>query len=213
LNSKDSIALADYRLQVHTHYADARNSDLTRAESCKAFRKSRDELIGNHSQSALSPAQKKAFTKLDYFTYDPSWRFLAEVDEDPDSEILEIPLKEDGLFRLRRLGKVSFERENKDNFLTLFWVLGYGGGVFLPFRDTSSLSGATYGGTRYLLDSIKGAYLGQENGKLILDFNYAYNPSCAYNPIWDCPLAPEENWLDISVLTGEKAIPAPINLF
>ena len=128
-----------------------------------------------------------------------------DLKQDVDPEILEIPLADDGLFRMQRLGKVHFEREGQRHSLTLFWVLGYGGGIFLPFRDTSRLTGVTYGGTRYLLDTLKGADLGMQDGKLVVDFNYAYNPSCAYNPRWDCPLAPQENWLELSIPLGEKA--------
>jgi hypothetical protein len=213
MRAQDRLDLTDYRLQVQSHYAKTRTSALPQAERCNGFRQARDELIGSHAQSALSPEQKTLFKKLDYFAYDPSWRFLLDIDEDVELEILEIPLAEDGVFRMRRLGKVNFEREDQFYTLTLFWVLGYGGGIFLPFRDTSRLSGATYGGTRYLLDTIKGADLGQDDGKLILDFNYAYNPSCAYNPIWDCPLAPQENWLELSIPVGERAVPGSLNIF
>jgi hypothetical protein len=79
--------------------------------------------------------------------------------------------------------------------------------LFLPFRDASDKSGKTYPGTRYLLDTIKGADLGMEQGKLVLDFNFAYNPSCAYHVRWNCPLAPSENWLKVEILAGEQAHP------
>ena len=76
-------------------------------------------------------------------------------------------------------------------------------GVFLPFLDETNRS-ETYGGGRYLLDTIKGADLGREGERLVIDFNYAYNPSCAYNSRWQCPLAPQENWLP-----AEKNPPRP----
>jgi uncharacterized protein (DUF1684 family) len=85
----------------------------------------------------------------------------------------------------------------------LFWVLGYGGGVFLPFRDLTS-GYETYGGGRYPLDTIKHADLGQEGAQLVIDFNYAYTRSCAYNGRWDCPLAPAENWLPVAIRAGEQ---------
>jgi hypothetical protein len=88
--------------------------------------------------------------------------------------------------------------------LTLYWVEGYGGGLFLPFKDLTN-GGKTYGGGRYLYDTIKGADLGAGNGALVLDFNYAYNPSCAYNPRWICPLPPRENALYAAVEAGELA--------
>ena len=87
--------------------------------------------------------------------------------------------------------------------LELFWLEAYGGGLFLPFRDATGGS-ETYGGGRYLLDTIKGADLGAEEGRLVLDFNFAYNPSCAYDPKWACPLSPPANRLPVAVRAGEK---------
>ncbi|MEJ2598295.1 MAG: DUF1684 domain-containing protein [Anaerolineales bacterium] len=94
--------------------------------------------------------------------------------------------------------------------LSLFWVLGYGGGIFLPFQDATAPE-ETYGGGRYLWDTIKGADLGIELDRLVLDFNYAYNPSCAYNPRWHCPLAPRENWLAVPLRAGELRYPDVID--
>ena len=91
--------------------------------------------------------------------------------------------------------------------LTLYWMDGYGGGLFLPFRDATS-SRDTYGGGRYLYDTIKGADLGAGEGEIVLDFNFAYNPSCAYNPRWICPLSPAENSLAFRVEAGESAFRA-----
>ena len=85
----------------------------------------------------------------------------------------------------------------------VYWIEVYGGGVFVPFRDATSGS-ETYGAGRYLLDTIKGADLGGEGDRLILDFNYAYNPSCAYDPRWSCPLAPAVNWLQVPIQAGER---------
>jgi uncharacterized protein len=87
--------------------------------------------------------------------------------------------------------------------LTLYWISGYGGGVFLPFRDATSGT-ETFAGGRYLIDSIKGAELGERHGHLILDFNFAYNPSCSYSERWVCPLAPPANRLPAAVKAGER---------
>jgi uncharacterized protein len=87
--------------------------------------------------------------------------------------------------------------------LELFWLEAYGGGLFLPFRDATS-GDSTYGAGRYLLDTVKGADLGSEGGRLVLDFNFAYNPSCAYDPKWVCPLSPPANRLAVAVQAGEK---------
>jgi len=97
--------------------------------------------------------------------------------------------------------------------LTVFSIVGYGGGLFLPFRDATS-GHATYGGGRYLFDTIKNTDAGclevvAGSSRVVLDFNYAYNPSCAYDHRWACPLAPQENWLSVPVTAGELAYPGP----
>ena len=170
---------------------------------CKQFREERDRLFAEHSQSPLSDGQKASFTGLDYYEYDPALRHALPVEYDVEPEILEIELQEDGLIRLQRFGRVRFTEGFDELSLSLFWVSGYGGGVFLPFKDATS-GAETYGGGRYLLDTIKHADLGQRGERLVLDFNYAYNPSCAYNPDWVCPLAPPENTLPIRIQAGEK---------
>jgi uncharacterized protein (DUF1684 family) len=73
----------------------------------------------------------------------------------------------------------------------------------LPFRDATS-GRDTYGGGRYLLDTVKGADLGHEVDEIILDFNYAYHPSCVHDSRWSCPLAPHENWMEVEVRAGER---------
>jgi uncharacterized protein (DUF1684 family) len=85
----------------------------------------------------------------------------------------------------------------------VYWIDVYGGGVFLPFRDATAGT-ETYGAGRYLLDTVKGADLGGSDSRLILDFNYAYHPSWAYDARWSCPLAPPENRLDVAVRAGER---------
>ena len=88
--------------------------------------------------------------------------------------------------------------------LTVYWVEGYGGGLFIPFKDLTS-GAQTYGGGRYLVDAIKGADLGlTETGALILDFNFAYSPSCAWTPDFVCPLSPPENTLPTAIEAGEE---------
>ena len=106
--------------------------------------------------------------------------------------------------RFRRFGAVRFELGGEPQELALYWLEGYGGGVFLPFADATGRT-QTYGGGRYLLDTVKGADLGDEDGRLVLDFNFAYNPSCAYDPRWVCPLSPPENRLAVEVRAGERS--------
>ena len=85
----------------------------------------------------------------------------------------------------------------------MYWLEGYGGGLWLPFSDATS-GAETYGGGRYLYDTIKGADLGISGADIVLDFNFAYNPSCAYDERWSCPLSPPENRLPFAVKAGER---------
>ncbi|HNB51919.1 MAG TPA: DUF1684 domain-containing protein [Anaerolineales bacterium] len=195
--------LLDYRRRVSEMYARVRQPAQPVETRWAQFRRERDALFGHHPQSALSPEQKTQFTGLDYFPYNPELRFLVTINPDVPQEEFEVELEEDGWLRMRRFGKVELTILGTPVSLSLFWLLGYGGGVFLSFRDQTN-GRETYGGGRYLLDTIKHADLGQEEGKLVVDFNFAYNPSCAYNPRWHCPLPLPENWLDLPVCAGEK---------
>lgn len=195
--------LLDYRRRVSEMYARVRQPAHPVETRWDHFRHERDVLFGSHPQSALSPEQKAQFKGLAYFPYNPALRFLVSVDPQVPQEEFQVELEDDGVLRMRRFGKVRFEVDGKQVALSLFWLLGYGGGIFLPFRDRTN-GGETYGGGRYLLDTIKHADLGHEENRLVLDFNFAYNPSCAYNPRWHCPLPLPENWLDVPINAGEK---------
>ena len=184
-----------------------RSSQLSPEQTWAHWRQTRDQLFAYHSQTALSGEQLAAFQGLSYFDYDPAWRFTAQLDTDVETAVIPIETDVDGTIRAQRIGQVHLEMAGQPVTLSLFWLLGYGGGVFLPFRDETH-GELTYGGGRYLLDTIKHADLGQTaGGELILDFNYSYNPSCAYNHQWSCPLAPQENHLSLAVTAGEQKSP------
>jgi hypothetical protein len=117
-------------------------------------------------------------------------------------EEITIELAED-LLCLTPVAAVYFKLSGQSAQLSLFWVQGYGGGLFLPFTDRTNRT-ETFSGGRYLYDTIKGADLGVYEHEILLDFNFAYNPSCAYNTRWVCPLAPQENDLNLAVPAGEK---------
>jgi len=206
----DSLDLLDYRRRVFEMYARARAGHAQPEAACLEFRRARDELFRTHPQSALSAEQRASFAGLSYFPYDPALRLALPVDTSVEPRLIQIHLREDGVMRLRRFGRVRFSIAGREVSLSVFWITGYGGGVFLPFKDLTSTE-ATYPGGRYLLDTIKGADLGRQGTRLIVDFNYAYNPSCAYQARWDCPLAPEENHLPVAIRAGERRFPAPVD--
>ncbi len=194
----------DYRRSVAGMYAQVRAGEAEAPAVWKQFREERNRLFAEHPQSPLSDEQKSNFTSLDYYEYDPTLRYALPVQYDVEPGEIEVELQEDGLLRLQRFGRVRLPVNGEEHSLSLFWVSGYGGGVFLPFKDKTS-GPETYGGGRYLLDTIKHADLGSKDGHLVLDFNYAYNPSCAYNPRWHCPLSPPENTLPVEIRAGEKS--------
>lgn len=199
----DYEELADYRRMVAAIYAHARQADLDLEDRWRRFCRERAALFETHTQSALSEDQKRAFSGLKFFPYNPQLRFLLPVEPDPEPTITEYALPEEGTTRYRRFGRIHFQVDGRTVSLSVYWIMGYGGGIFLPFRDLTNGS-ETYGGGRYLLDTIKLADLGHEGERLVVDFNYAYNPSCAYNPRWVCPLAPQENRLDVPIRAGEQ---------
>jgi len=195
--------LLDYRRAVAGLYAAVRDSMLDPAETCRRFREGRDRLFRTHPQSALPPERRSDFSGLHYFDYDRAYRFVLPVDTAVEPLLVEADLGDDGLIRLQRIGRVHFTLAGQSLSLSLYWIMGYGGGIFLPFRDLTN-NHETYGGGRYVLDTIKHADLGQQDGRLVIDFNYAYNPSCAFDERWVCPLAPAVNRVGVRVEAGEK---------
>ena len=189
------MELLDWKRRMFELYAYVREAEPL--DGWRAWRDERDHLFAAHPQTADPGAE------LTYFDYDPRARALAEVVPAPAEE-LRLPVSRDEEIVAERAGRALFELYGEHASLDLYWITGYGGGLFLPFRDATS-GRTTYGAGRYLYDTIKGADLGAEDGRLVLDFNFAYNPSCAYDARWACPLAPPANLLELAVEAGEKA--------
>ncbi len=198
------LALAHWRRTVAALYAEVRRAPAReRALAHARFCAARDTLFKQHPSSPLGPTARADFTALPYYPYRPEWRVDAALDErfEPGAHPSNPP-GEDAL-RYRPVARVRFRVSGRRLALTLFWIEGYGGGLFLPFRDRTN-GADTYGGGRYLYDTIKGADLGAGADGLVLDFNYAYHPSCAYDSRWHCPLAPPQNHLPLAVPAGER---------
>ncbi|HEX2221892.1 MAG TPA: DUF1684 domain-containing protein [Candidatus Limnocylindria bacterium] len=203
----EHLALTDWRRRVFAMY-DALRRD-TRAEPMRlvAFRSAKDRLFAEHPSSPIPADRRRDFRGLAYWRHDPALRLVVPFEPDPEAPGTEIPRSNGGGgFAFRRIGQVRFEVGGTGCALSVYWIEGYAGGIFIPFRDATSGS-ATYGGGRYVWDAIKGADLGSEDGRLVIDFNYAYHPSCAYDPRWSCPLAPAENWLGVAIEAGERLMP------
>jgi uncharacterized protein (DUF1684 family) len=202
----DALSLADWRRRIVELYRDVREAPDP-AAAWSRWRAARDELFADHPQSPLPAAEGEGFTGLEYFDYDPSARVLATVGP-LEPATLEIATSGEEPFRFTRFATAGFELAGETLALELYWLEGYGGGLYVPFADATS-GEETYGAGRYVLDTIKGADLGVDGERLVLDFNFAYNPSCAYDPRWVCPLAPPANRLAIAVRAGERHDPVP----
>ena len=194
-----SMTLLDWRRRVGAMYAEVRASDgRDPAGTAERFRAERDRLFRDHPESPLASEARRGFRGIPYWPYDPGMRFEADVEGLPAQPVTATSLSGEA-FRLDRVGRVRLPIGD----LEVYWIAVYGGGVFIPFRDATS-GAATYGAGRYLLDTIKGADLGGSGDRLVLDFNYAYHPSCTYDPRWSCPLAPPANRLAVPVIAGER---------
>ena len=192
------LDLLDWRRRVGALYAEIRSTgDPRRAHD--RWRATRDALLGTHPQSPIPEESRRRFTGVPVAPYDPAFRFEVTLDAGVEACRLDVPTGTDGVVRLDRIGRIILPELGS---LDAWWVGGYGGGLFLPVRDATA-GITTYGGGRYVLDTIKGADLGGRDGRLVVDLNFAYNPSCAYDPMWACPLAPPGNVLAIPVTAGE----------
>ena len=193
-----SLTLLDWRRQVAELYARVRAAEDPE-EGWRAWRAGRDALFAGHPDSPLDEAGRTR-GGLPVAPYDPALRFRPRLDTDVEPVRLQLPTAHDGTVAMDRIGRVTLGDLGR---LDVWWLGGYGGGVFLPLRDGSAGT-ATYGGGRYLLDTIKGADLGGDAGSLVVDLNFAYHPSCTYDPRWSCPLAQQGNRLDSVVAAGEQ---------
>lgn len=204
------LELYDYRCRVAAMCRKRSQAYLAGEDAegvLRHFREARDELFATHPQSALDAEQRTTFHGLRYFPYNPALRFLVDVQADVEQRQHEVVMNERDKMMMAPVGHVHFTVDEEPVDLTLFWLEVYGGGLFLPFRD-ATCPAQSYGGGRYLFDTIKGSDPLPVPGasyfaRIMLDFNYAYNPSCAYNERWTCPLAPVENRLKVAIRAGE----------
>ncbi|MCO5221902.1 MAG: DUF1684 domain-containing protein [Thermomicrobiales bacterium] len=162
------------------------------------FRKHKDEYFASGAHSPLDPADQAGFQGLAYFPYNPELAFELALDAiEGQGSPLTLDTSDGQRVEFMIAGKVSFLVDNDWYELTLLKDYDRGR-FFLPFNDmTNGLE--TYRGGRYIDPQQK------PNGKLTIDFNYAYNPYCAYGDGWSCPLAPAANHLPVEIRAGEKA--------
>jgi uncharacterized protein len=206
------LQLADWRRRIAELYADVRAFAEEDPEAAwKHWVETRERLFKTHQQSPVPAADRPTF-RARHWPYDPALRFEATLDPEPAPTPgaltglpLALPNSGADTLAFRRIGSLAIPFPAGERRLSLFWMEGYAGGLFLPFRDATN-GAETYGAGRYVLDAAKSADLGgdPDQGTVVVDFNFAYQPSCAFDPRWACPLAPPENRLDIPVTAGER---------
>ncbi|MEO8251394.1 MAG: DUF1684 domain-containing protein [Chloroflexota bacterium] len=201
------LDLADWRRRTAATYDALRRDRRAGPARLLGFRAAKDRLFATHPSSPVPAAARRDFRGLAYWRHDPALSFSARLEPDPKAPPLNLPRSGDGpTMPYARIGWVRFTVDEAPARLAVYWLNEYAGGIFIPFVDATSGT-ETYGGGRYLWDSAKGADLGSDGEELVLDFNYAYHPSCVYDPIWSCPLAPHENWLQVPIHAGERMAP------
>jgi uncharacterized protein (DUF1684 family) len=199
MTAEDYVALLDWRRRVADMYSAVRAKLAADAPAAHAlWRSARDELFRTHPQSPLLPSDRPTFDGLPYYAYDPRFAKRGKIRALPE-ERYDVGTSDGGVIPFVRFGAVDLDIGS----LEVFWLDAYSGGVFLPFRDATA-NKTTYGGGRYLLDTAKSADLGVIGDELVFDFNFAYHPSCRYDPKWVCPLAPPSNRLQVAIEAGER---------
>jgi uncharacterized protein len=198
----DELELLDWRRCVADLYGEVRRRGASET-TWRWWRDARDELFATHPASPIPVARRGTFVGLPVFPYDPELRLgpLPITPAEPRS--FEIAHSAAGTTTARRFGTVALSLGEVTYPLSVFWLDVYGGGVFLPLRDGTN-GRTTYGGGRYLLDTVKSADLGGEDGHLEIDLNFAYHPSCAHDPTWSCPLAPPDERVELPIEAGER---------
>lgn len=166
------------------------------------FRREIDNFMKNHPQSPLDHEQRQDFEGLDYYDYNQDLDLEVEVERFPEDEPMVVMETNTGDAReFKRWGRFTFQVNGEEATMVIYSD-AHGHEFFMPFKDSTNGS-ETYGAGRYMDDHRPGfRQLGPEHFEI--DFNYAYNPYCAYSPAYSCPLPPRENWLKVSIRAGEK---------
>ena len=197
--SENYLTLLDWRRRIADIYGEVRARLCRDPIGVHAYwRDRRNDLFRTHPQSPLHVDVRAGFPGLRCFEYDARFAFTAKIRPLPE-KCFAVDTSTGSKIPFVRFGVVDLPVGT----LEVMWLDTYGGGVFLPFRDATS-GRTTYGGGRYLLDTAKGADLGVRSDELVLDFNFAYHPSCVHDSTWTCPLAPLENRLAAPIDAGER---------
>jgi uncharacterized protein len=165
------------------------------ASELAQFRTEKDEFYQYDHRSPLTPDQQRDFKGLSYFPENSALVIKARIDRNVQPGAIQMETTKGEEQSFRRYGVVHFEVDGQPAQVTLYASERGSHDLFVPFRDATS-GKESYGAGRYL-------DLHAHGDEVVVDFNYAYNPNCAYNPDWNCPLPPAENWLKVPIRAGE----------
>ena len=214
--SRTALETADWRRLTFELYDIVRlAAESDGPANAHAFWKlGRDRMLATHPASPILPEERDGFAGVPVPPYDPAWRFEVEIVPAGEARHWDVETGTDGVVPFELLGKAVLPDVGS---LDVWRLRSYGGGLFVPIKDAlAGKPGGTYGGGRYLIDTVKGAWLGggfetralsgpqPPSRTIVLDLNFAYNPSCAYDPEWACPLALAGNTLPVEVPVGER---------
>jgi uncharacterized protein len=192
----------DWRRRVASLYRLVRDEQNPRVAH-SSWVEGRDALLRRHPASPVPEPERDTYPGANVAPYDGDFRFVVEVDRAVPVQRREVPTATDGVVPFELVGRVTLPGLGA---LDVWWAAVYGGGIFLPLKDATS-GKASYGGGRYVLDTIKGADLGGDPDALVVDLNFSYQPSCAYDDAWACPLPGAGNTLAEPIPVGELTTP------
>jgi uncharacterized protein (DUF1684 family) len=172
----------------------------------EAFRRRKDDFFANDPHSPLTPEQKAEFTSLAYYPENPDLTLEVPLDTTGEGigERLRIGTTDGQAKEFERAGRINFTVDGEPVTMTIFREIGRGR-YYLPFRDATA-GVETYDVGRYLDPRAR------PDGTMVVDFNYAYNPYCAYGDGWSCPIPPRENIVRARLAAGEKAFPGRVSM-
>ncbi len=191
------IAVALVGITIYTFQGTSKNAEGY-IEKIEADRYEKNQHFKTSEESPLTEEQKVQFTSLSYFPVVEKYKVIAEFHKNSREQIIKMAISDGSQREYIVFGNAHLHLSGKELNLTVYKPTeGEEDYLFIPFYDLTSAD-ITYGGGRYVEPELK------ESNTLIIDFNLAYNPYCAYNHTYRCPIPPQENNLEVSVLAGEK---------
>ncbi|WP_049986084.1 DUF1684 domain-containing protein [Halobellus rufus] len=185
------------------------NTDSDWMAAVARNREQKERFFREHQRSPIPPELRgDDFPGLDYYEVDPAYRFELELERYDDPETVVVETTADGEQTYRRVGQFRFEVDGTEVTLDAFEPTDGSDRLWVPFRDATS-GEETYGAGRYV--DLEPEEDRREDGSWVLDLNRAYNPTCAYNPAYECPLVPASNWLEVPIRAGERDFPVDVH--